>query len=199
MPRRFFAGATVVSVIVAGIAVSTKVTHLPVQGFFLDGSWLLFYLGVLVYFSINYASRQSRALLCGALALSTMLIPVVFGTVTSDIKTVSQSYFVAMLFATVLIPLHGIDHVTAKAKMLEPLRYAGLMCYSLYLVHFPLNKLVEAGFRWFTMPSSPWLTVPACAALSIPMAWLFHLKVERRFMGPSAPAWQPVQPARQAA
>jgi len=182
MPRRFFAGATAVSVIVAGIAVSASRTQFPLQGFFVDGSWLQFYLGVVVYFSINYASGQGRALVCATLALFTILIPVVFGTVTSDVKTVSQSYFVAILFATTLIPLQGIDHITAKAKTLEPLRYAGLMCYSLYLVHLPLNKMVEAGFRWFRMPSSPWLTVPACAAVSIPLAWLFHLKVERRFM-----------------
>ena len=73
-------------------------------------------------------------------------------------------------------------------KLTEPLRYAGMMCYSLYLVHLPINKLLHTALRLIDAPSSPWLTVPTCAAVSIPVAWLFHVAVERRFMVAPPPA-----------
>jgi peptidoglycan/LPS O-acetylase OafA/YrhL len=183
MPRNFFAGALAVSLVVALTGMSMRLFQLPLDGFFLDGSWLQFYLGVLVYFAINYGSAGSQRLLCMVLVAATALMPVFFDTF-GDLKTVSQSFFVAVPFAAALIPLQRFDSLTSRARVLEPLRYAGLMCYSLYLLHLPLNKMLRAWFQLADLPSSPWLTVPACAALSLPLAWLFHLGVERRFMAP---------------
>jgi peptidoglycan/LPS O-acetylase OafA/YrhL len=59
------------------------------------------------------------------------------------------------------------------------------MCYSLYLTHWPVVKLVShllylAGVRglWPTLA----LTTPVCIAVSVAVAWAFHLLVERRFL-----------------
>jgi peptidoglycan/LPS O-acetylase OafA/YrhL len=183
MPRNFFAGAVAVSVIVSLTAAATRTFQLPLDGFFLDGSWLLFYLGVLVYYSINYGSSTHQRVLCGTLAGIAALMMALLPSILSEVKTASQSFLVAVLFACILIPLQRIDLVTARALVFEPFRYAGVMCYSLYLVHFPLNKLLKAAFQVLEWPSSPWLTVPACAAVSLPAAWLFHRTIERRFMG----------------
>ena len=61
-PRRFFSGIAVVTAIT--LAVMTLPYWYPavaLEGFFFDGRWLLFASGVLVYYHINHATRNSRA------------------------------------------------------------------------------------------------------------------------------------------
>jgi peptidoglycan/LPS O-acetylase OafA/YrhL len=191
MPRRFFAGAAAVSAVVGAVAVAGPQWSWPIEGFFFDGSWLQFYLGVVVYFAINYAGRAVQWFLAAAFAAVALSVLLLSNAISSDVKTVSQAFTVALLFAFILIPLHRFDQTIATLKVMEPFRYAGLMCYSLYLVHLPINKLLHAALRSIDAPSTPWLTVPICAAVSLPIAWLFHLSVERRFMVSQSPARLP--------
>jgi peptidoglycan/LPS O-acetylase OafA/YrhL len=59
------------------------------------------------------------------------------------------------------------------------------MCYSLYLVHWPITKLIshwlfELGVTtvWDTLA----ITIPVGVAASVCVAWVFHVLVERRFL-----------------
>ena len=188
IPRQFFMGAAAVSAIVSVVAVAGSRLSWPIDGFFFDGSWLQFYLGVVVYFTLNYASRYVQWLVTASIAAAALSLVLVSETISSSVKTVPQAFTVALLFALALIPLHRLDAKVARLKAMEPLRYAGLMCYSLYLLHLPINRLLHAALRALDAPSTPWLTVPVCAAFSLPVAWWFHCAVERRFMSvPSAP------------
>jgi peptidoglycan/LPS O-acetylase OafA/YrhL len=88
-------------------------------------------------------------------------------------------------FALTLILLHPWDHRTFAARALRPIALCGQMCYSLYLVHWPVTLVIttafyNAGVRGFW----PTLLVvaPLAIAASIAASWLFHLAVERRFL-----------------
>ena len=59
------------------------------------------------------------------------------------------------------------------------------MCYSLYLVHQLPARAISAGFHRLGM-NSDWavllITVPCCVAVSVLLAWVFHVAVEKRFL-----------------
>ena len=71
------------------------------------------------------------------------------------------------------------------ARLLAPIRFCGTICYSLYLVHWPICKatshlLSDAGFN---SPSSAALIVlPCCMGASVAAGYGFHVLVERRFL-----------------
>ena len=95
--------------------------------------------------------------------------------------------------AAFLILVHPFDERIANARVLTPLRYCGQMCYSLYLVHFPVVFFLAllatlAGFRL-----SPLVSIPVCGAMAIAASWQFHVYVERRFL--NTPVGARTQPA----
>jgi peptidoglycan/LPS O-acetylase OafA/YrhL len=70
------------------------------------------------------------------------------------------------------------------------------MCYSLYLVHWPVTVVIttffyQAGVRGF------WPTLlivaPIGIACSLASAWLFHVLVERRFLNSAAAVPSPTR------
>jgi peptidoglycan/LPS O-acetylase OafA/YrhL len=61
------------------------------------------------------------------------------------------------------------------------------MCYSLYLIHWPLCKIVGnllflAGVRGFIPVLT--ITLPVVTAVSLLAGWAFHQLVERHFLNP---------------
>jgi peptidoglycan/LPS O-acetylase OafA/YrhL len=88
-----------------------------------------------------------------------------------------------------LIWLYRWDVAMAKSRLTRPVCFAGIMCYSLYLVHLPLTKAVShllnmAGI-WGIWPTLL-VTVPVCVGVSVALGWLFHVRVERRFLNTPA-------------
>jgi len=73
--------------------------------------------------------------------------------------------------------------------VLRPVRFCGEMCYSLYLVHWPVTTFVTHGLDALGV-KGVWpvlaVTVPVATGLSIALASLFYQHVERRFL--NAPA-----------
>ena len=65
------------------------------------------------------------------------------------------------------------------------------MCYSLYLIHWPVTKAVSHTLFLVGVDSSvetALVTIPLCIAVSVLAAWPFHVLVERRFLNtPSLP------------
>jgi peptidoglycan/LPS O-acetylase OafA/YrhL len=154
---------------------AVKVVRAYSEGFFFDGYWLYFAAGIVVYYAINYAGRPGQLLAAAALAL----------LLAWGVKTHSNSRMVSFAFALLLLALHPLDTLLASAAWSRPVAWCGTMCYSLYLVHWPVTKatshlLLNAGLD--TPARTLLVTVPVCIAVSIAAAWPFHLLVERRFL-----------------
>ncbi len=181
-----FSGIALVSAGTLLVAAWTRTAGWPVDGFFFDGSWLLFAAGVAVFYRIRYAAglraRALDALLVATVPVSLWLSVPIYGAV------------VGFAFAAALPWLHKLDRRLASAAALKPLLLCGQMCYSLYLVHqIPVKAVTTVLFRnGATGPVSTLLiVVPASVAVSVALGWAFHLVVERRFLNTPVRDWPP--------
>jgi len=159
------------------------------EGFFFDGRWLVFAAGVLIYYRLNYADGLP------ATFLDMTLIIGLYGSFLFHHKfqtMIGEELIWGFLFACVIRLLHCQDLSMASSRWLRPVSLCGVMCYSLYLVHWPVVKgfshlLYMAGVKnaWLTLC----FTMPACIVISVGLAWRFHTLVERRFLNtiPSLP------------
>ena len=202
--RRPFFGAAIVTAFAVAAKVVAHRLGMHLTGTFLDGRWLLFASGILVYWRLNYAQRLGRVLssvvLGGLWALATIdLVRTVGGSL---LPNHSAERFWAFGFAFFIAHAHGWDKRWAASKWLAPLAACGARSYSIYLIH-PIvvkavsHELFRVGF------TSPWETllivVPLSFSLSIAAAWGFHLAVERRFLNApiKTPAPAGAQPSSQ--
>jgi peptidoglycan/LPS O-acetylase OafA/YrhL len=186
--RHFFgvlAGITVL--VIAGLFILPRL-GVSTLGLFLDGKWLMFGAGVLVYFILNYASKTATAWFC---------IPLVFGALCAAanpqnlllarVNEPNQSYLAAFCFALLLIPLHRWDAHLCQAKVMRPLMFCGEMCYSLYLIHWPVVTVVSWAFNQleFQNPFAVlFLGLPSCLLVALALSWGFHMLIERKFWNP---------------
>jgi peptidoglycan/LPS O-acetylase OafA/YrhL len=190
-PRHFFTGVLAITACtLLLLPFSLSGAAAAWHGFFFDGRWLLFALGVLVYYKLNYPPTKYDCvllllfLLGPLLFLGCLLLPAhVFAS--NWPVTLSFELTAGSVFAMALLGLHSSDEWLARNRLLQPVAFCGKMCYSLYLVHWPIAELVGhalflLGIRsfWATFL----VTVPLVTLVSIAAAWLFHLVVERRFL-----------------
>ena len=181
-PSALFAGTLVVTALTAATAVFAHLLPFAVEGFFFDGSWLLFAAGVAVYYQVVYATDWGRRLLylslVAAIAASLVVsIPIAGATV-------------GFAFAALLPALYPFDERLSHALAVRWLAVPGRMCYSLYLVHqIPVKAISAVLYRagvhgaWPTML----ITIPACVVVSLVLGWVFHVQVERRFLNAPQP------------
>lgn len=185
-PRFLFAVPVFVTFVVIGGFFLFPWLGFNTWGLFLDGKWLMFAAGILVYYLVHYASPRQGAWLSLPLAvalLATLETP--SRLLLPRINDLTQSCFVAFAFAGLLLYLHRWDDKLQRARLLRPLKYCGERCYSLYLVHWPVVMVVGRAFDLLGMQSfaaALFISLPVCLAVSIGSASLFHLLVERRFM-----------------
>jgi peptidoglycan/LPS O-acetylase OafA/YrhL len=193
-PKRFFPLAGVVTLIVLCLTPFTfKKVSLPIQGFFFDGSWLLFAAGLLVYYGRNYAGRRlARAILlllaAAVPAALTFRFVVLRRLVAGEGETMLASQFAnGAVFALLLALLGPWDDRLFRTPALRPLAFCGQMCYSLYLVHYPVvlvvsHALLNRGVTglWPTLL----VTVPLAMTAALIAGRLFYLLVERHFLNP---------------
>jgi peptidoglycan/LPS O-acetylase OafA/YrhL len=176
-PRRFFSGIGAVSIFTIG----AMMARLTIPGLFFDGQWLLFASGVVVYYYVNYASTWCRYGIVMMFCLSALGCAALRPLDSWQ----SELFVLGPTFALALIALHSADSYLGKVKVLRPIFLCGTMCYSLYLVHWPVVKLVSHCF-YLAGVDSLWgtvlLTIPVATGLSLLAAWLFFLAVERRFL-----------------
>jgi peptidoglycan/LPS O-acetylase OafA/YrhL len=185
MPRRFFTGAAALTAGVALVAWKGPGYGWPVEGFFFDGGWLQFWLGVALYYAIVWAGKPvwwlTLAMFLGvALAcvwdLSSLLDPR---------PNAAQAMFVASGFAALALVLRPWDRTLARLTILRPLQTCGIMCYSLYLVHLPVAHVLRALLLSAGVEPTPIASILVGAPPCLWVAWWFHRHVERRFMNPS--------------
>jgi len=202
-PRRFFAGIlAVTAAVLAATVAARKVAALAwirgaSEGFFFNGNWLYFAAGVGVYYAVNYASpawRRAYAVLLAVAFAAPFRHPA--AALALDVS-VEGSMAAAFGFALALLLLHPLDRRLSGSPFAAPVSWCGLMCYSLYLVHWPVCKglshaLYAAGVD--TPRLTVLVTMPACLAASIAAAWPFHVLVERRFLNPPSAAVSPSAP-----
>lgn len=167
------------------IGVDLNAYQVTTPGFFFNGLWLAFAAGIGVYYRGNYATPIVRWCFDGVLIAG--LIRFVLSTPSVwDFKSTTLSYLgVAFLFALVLGWMRPWDAVLARSRWTFPLRWAGQMCYSLYLVHGPITGVLQWNlYRWGLTSSAEGLlvSVPLGLALSLGLSYVFHRVVERRFL-----------------
>ena len=178
--QRFFLAALLGTLAVGVAQYAAHLSNVDVSGFFFDGSWLMFAAGILVYFHVNYAKPATRvatylALLGGILICALSQFPMIRGG------------GFAFAFAMLLLFLHPWDAQIKRIKWFAPLIICGTMCYSLYLVHELVVRVVQRGL-WASGLTSGAETllviVPLCTAASLAAGWGFYVLVERRFLNP---------------
>jgi peptidoglycan/LPS O-acetylase OafA/YrhL len=187
-PRRFFGfllGLTLI--VIAGLFVFAYLGF-STAGFFLDGKWLMFAAGAHVYYIVNYAPPKSAPWLCIPLGIGLLCAAAMpQNLLSSKVNEPNQSYFCAFLLALALVALHRFDTPASRLKALRPMFFCGEMCYSLYLVHWPVVTVVSFGFNLlgFRNPLVVlFLGTFACVGVAIVAARFFHHLVERRFWNP---------------
>jgi peptidoglycan/LPS O-acetylase OafA/YrhL len=190
--RRFFVGTVVLTVGVLAVAPLSFVWPGSTKGFFFDGFWLLFALGVLIYYRLNYPPKR----LDGLCWLLFGIGPATFMAFCAGVLpenptliTISYELTIGSVFSLVLLFLHGRDAALMQSQLMRPFAFCGTMCYSLYLIHWPLAEIVglacyHLGVRhmWDTLL----ITVPLVMVLSIGAAWVFYQLVERHFLNATA-------------
>jgi peptidoglycan/LPS O-acetylase OafA/YrhL len=155
---------------------------------FLDGKWILALCGVGAYYVWKHCSPRWRCLVTVPLAIGLWyaftMRDSLFRRIMPD---TGEHCFVAFLFAFLIIVLKKWDDSINRSKALAPVRRCGEMCYSIYLVHWPVVVLAANGFHvWgVTSPAAAlFIAVPSCVAVTLAIALVFHRFVERPFWNP---------------
>ncbi|MDB6030286.1 MAG: putative acyltransferase [Verrucomicrobiales bacterium] len=190
--KRFFMSFAIISLAVIFTSLILPRFHLHVPGVFLNAKWLMFAAGILVYYVVNYAGNNYRKWAFLALffagAYAAREPHKLFQALINDID---QSLLVASIFAVLAIALHPLDARLRNATFLKPLRFCGTICYSLYLVHWPIVKITSkllSGVGLNSYATTLMIVIPVCLAISVCVARAFHLAIERHFL--NAPAWE---------
>ena len=185
-PRYFFHLAALTTGIVGVVAASAGPDAPQLDGFFFDGSWLLFAVGILVYWISNYGNRVARISAVLALTISFAILTYFgFLSLNDSPRSVRQQLLVASVFGAWLLTAPHLDSKLATAGVMKPLATLGKMSFSLYLVHYPITMFVHAIFIARGIQSeaiNPWQSIAACVLISIPTAYAFYVVVERRFL-----------------
>jgi peptidoglycan/LPS O-acetylase OafA/YrhL len=177
----FFPLCALVTVVCLVVQQLAHLTGVEIRGFFFDGQWLSFALGIVVFYATTRLSASGQVMSCLALALVGCLLSCLPGIATGGtLFTVG--------FSILLVALRRWDDVMKNARVLWPLFACGTMCYSLYLVHSILVSGISRAFIWNGV-TSVWttviVTVPVCVVASLSAGWAFYQLVERRFVNSS--------------
>jgi peptidoglycan/LPS O-acetylase OafA/YrhL len=189
--RHFFRGASLVAVATVLAGVASERLGFSIGGFFFDGFWLLFAAGIMVYYDINYATRRQSWLIKAAFVVGILLTFSGVPLIHAEVGHAGYQAPVGLTFALLILLLRRWDDAIVSSIIVRPLLYFGTICYSMYLVHLPVVRVISLLLYQHGTRSSLatlCLTVPVCVAASIIAASLFHFFVERRFLNtaPSA-------------
>ena len=190
LPRHFFVGTIGVTAATAAVVMAAPAAR--VEGFFFDGSWFQFWFGVLVFQALGRGAGARLGALCVFLLVAAGML-VQWPLLLVPDKNNVQALFVASLFAALLVLLHSRDAALARVRWLRPVQWCGVMCYSLYLVHLPVVKVLRAGLTTIGQHPTPYISMLLAMPMCLAIAWGFHVVVERHFLNP--PTAVPVIPS----
>ncbi len=192
-PRHFYKWIIAVSLPVVLIALLRPTGG----GFFFDGQWILFAAGIAVYYDVNFAVRRERWALRGLLVIGLFWSLAAPDKLLAAEANAQQSRFIAFTFALMLVLLHRHSGQIDATRWIRPFSWCGSICYSLYLVHWPIVKCVShaaARLGFTSAGATCGIVVPLCLLVSLLAGWAFHLGVEKRFLNPPIPQWGPALP-----
>lgn len=183
--RRFFAAAYGVVLATLVVRHLNRIYCWPINGIFLDGHWILFSAGILLYHQVHYlrgtASRLASTAMWGFACYG--LIERLTAEHQHD-RHVGEYILVASLFAFALSKAKPFDRSIAEHWFAKPFLCCGKFSYSIYLTHFPITVAVACCLARSGIHADHLVflvTLPICLAISLPIAYLFYLSVERRF------------------
>ncbi len=199
VPRWLFPATLVVTLFVV-LKLSGAIT-LPFDsdGTFLDGLWLAFAAGGAVYYRANEATPTIRRCIDLGLVAGMIWAASHVADWWMFPQTLPAFLMAAFPAALVLGLLQPFDDLSKRYTIFAPLRWCGMRCYSLYLVHGPIANLVSynlyhAGITGST--ATVLITMPVCLAASLTAGWAFYRWVEVRFHNPPLPVASVVEPVR---
>src|SRR5690606_19145527 len=140
----------------------------PVAGFFFDGHWLMFAMGLLVYQRINYyqgRGKWSTWALLGAAIVYGLALRVLCKEYAD--RHLGEYIAVAGMFSLALSYLKSWDLQIAQHPLVQPLNWCGKISYSIYLTHFPLVILLSCLLASWGVTGDGWvvlLVLPLCTA-----------------------------------
>jgi peptidoglycan/LPS O-acetylase OafA/YrhL len=168
--------------LVSGMALVTEWPAL--SGFIVDGVWVDFLLGILMYQAIHHAGPWLRRAIIGAI-----LVYGVFSLLALENPDMRIANVAGCAFTLAAIVLYRWDARIYQSAFTRPLTRLGRMSYSLYLVHMPF---AIAGASLFSPERfTPGVRIALCiafgAGLSLLVGATFHHLVERHFLASPAP------------
>lgn len=157
------------------------------NGTFLDGTWLDFAAGILVYWVLSYGTQRA------AVAAVLVLLAGIWAHDPS--LRHEQTRIAALGFAILLLAFRRYDARLCSSRLAYPIVWCGRMCYSIYLVHAVPTRIVARtlyeNFGVTTAGPTLAITVPLCLAASVLAGWAFHVAIERRFLNSPAQIVRP--------
>jgi peptidoglycan/LPS O-acetylase OafA/YrhL len=193
--KRFFPAAYMVAAATLIVRYIAAVAGINITGFFFDGLWVMFSIGILVYERLNYFGQRGGRVVLGILSLG-----FIYGgamrvlSAGHEERHFGERMLAACAFGVLLIYLKRWDLRIAQARVLKPLAWYGKMSYSVFLTHYPIVVLAASWLASVGIHSDglvALVTVPLCIAVSMPIAWLFYLGVEQHFLNTPMPAARP--------
>ncbi len=141
-------------------------------------AWPMFFCGGLVFLFAETRKNQSAKFL-PALAIVGILVIGAGSALTPYGSKVAG--IVSAGFALLLVVLMPWDTRIASARLLAPLMGAGIISYSLYLVHGPvISRFNNLGMRWFPPETDSYVILwVSVITMSIAASWIFHHLAER--------------------
>jgi peptidoglycan/LPS O-acetylase OafA/YrhL len=154
------------------------------NGFFFDGYWMAFWPGVLLYQFRCRASCRQRGVIVFVLCLLGAL-PLLWSQPFRQTEHLPVSVTIAAAFALALVALSPWDEEISTHPVARALSWCGVRCYSIYLLHWPITKLIShlawiGGLR--TEALTLGITFPVCTAISLLLSGWFYRNVESRFL-----------------
>jgi len=180
---RFFQFAALLTFATA-LAVVTKFSQVA-TGTFLDGHWFDFAAGILVYWCVNRGTRRHTLLAAGALLVGMAAQCINLSNLAEFHPTGRQERLVAFAFALTILLVHPYDRRMAAHPFARLIAKCGIRCYSIYLVHWPICKILSHALYLAGIQSTAAtlaITLPLCMASVLAAGWLFHHLVEQRFL-----------------
>jgi peptidoglycan/LPS O-acetylase OafA/YrhL len=190
--RWFYHGVAAVTFAILVIFVFEQPLGLryKLPGTFLDGRWLQFAIGIWVFHALTKRAKSNRLFVVFVLTVVALIAFASLGeyefgeAIDKRTKRILE-LGVCSVFGVVLIAARAADVGIDGIRWLKPLQRCGVFSYSLYLVHWPICKVL-AGVTWkagmHSMAQTLFVTVPLCMAASLAAGALFYRLCEQPFL-----------------